>query len=472
MGGLVAFVLRQKLYMALAALALFATFMALITFEYWDLDSMTAWTMNFWDLLFKGRLDEFYEYTALKLHGAKHYNCEGNYLWLLPWCLWNLPMWAVSFLRGGEEVAFWSLCWSKSFLLLMELVTIWFCVKISALLISDAQKKLLLVLLMLASPEIMMSVGYSGQDEMTYVCFFSIALYCFLKRRRGWAYFWMVCAVSCCPLMLMPALALFLMEEKNPGRLLLKIAGLLTPLFLFEMAYRNDLTYQTAKAANDFAKMAEEMLSASTIHTAMGEISIAAFLLAIVYFGCYRMNIIEETAEWERIVLYVTAVIFVVISFLMSNGFYRLFLYVPFLLLLLLTSEQDLQVNMLLLVVLTYGRTLFACYRNEPDNMNTYCVMKNSWITALCDRLGSTKYYAENASCLYDYLKGRSITPGLMALAMSCVMASVALLLFLNRPWCKEAIRVQGGVKTSFSVVAYSLCTPALLLLFYVSLFR
>lgn len=68
--------------MGLAVVTILTTFLALITFEYWDLDSMTAWTMNFWDLFFEGRLNEFYEYTALNVHGAQHYNCEGNFLWL------------------------------------------------------------------------------------------------------------------------------------------------------------------------------------------------------------------------------------------------------------------------------------------------------------------------------------------------------------------------------------------------------
>lgn len=85
--------------MGLAVVTILTTYLALITFEYWDLDSMTAWTMNFWDLFFEGRLNEFYEYTALNAHGAQHYNCEGNFLWLLPWCLWNLPLWLATF--GG-----------------------------------------------------------------------------------------------------------------------------------------------------------------------------------------------------------------------------------------------------------------------------------------------------------------------------------------------------------------------------------
>lgn len=46
------------------------------------------------------------------------------------------------------------------------------------------------------------------------------------------------------------------------------------PEFLFELFYKNDMIYQTAKTANDFMHMAWDMLGASAIDTALGEISI------------------------------------------------------------------------------------------------------------------------------------------------------------------------------------------------------
>lgn len=351
----------------------------------------------------------------------------------------------------------------------MELITIYFCGKICMFMTDDIEKAVLAALLIMASPEIMMSVGYSGQDEMTYVCFFTISLYYFLKGKQKIAYLWMVCAVTCCPLMLMPVLAMLLIKEKNIFKLISYVIGLTVPLFLFELFYRNDMIYQTAKTANDFTKMAWDMLGASTIDTALGEISIAGFILILFYFGCYNVQM-EDTVECRKKILYTVAVTFAAISFLMTNGFYRLFLYVPFLIILILISEQDLHINMLLLMILTYGRALFACYRNCPDNMNTYCVMKHSWITALCDRLGSVKYHPENSGCLYHYLEGRAITPCLMILAATCVMACISILLVINCPSCKKRLYVQGGVKSSLSIAFYSMCTPLLLILFYIRL--
>lgn len=334
---------------------------------------------------------------------------------------------------------------------------------------TDVQKAALSGLLILASPEIMMSVGYSGQDEITYVCFFVVSLYFYLKGKFRSSYAWMVLAVSCCPLMLMPALAMLLIKEKNVFKLIPLTVGLLSPLFLFELYYRNDMTYQTAKTANDFAKMMSEMLGATTVSTALGEISIAGFLLVFLYFGCYCMKA-DDTVESRKKVLYLTAVIFVNISFLMANGFYRLFLYVPFLVILLLVSGQDLPINMFLLMVLTYGRTLFACYRNCPDNMNTYCIMKDSWITDLCDRVGSGKYAAGNASCLYHYLEGRNMTPGLMILAATCTTACIVLLLVINNPRFHRRIGAVEGMGTSVCIALYSMCTPLILMLFYIIL--
>lgn len=334
---------------------------------------------------------------------------------------------------------------------------------------ADVQKAAMSGLLILASPEIMMSVGYSGQDEITYVCFFVVSLYLFLKGKSKASYVWMILAVSCCPLMLMLALAILLMKEKNIFRLIPLAAGLLSPLILFELCYRNDMTYQTAKTANDFVKMMSEMLGASTVDTALGEISIAGFLLVFLYFGCYRMKA-DDSVESQKKVLYLIAVIFVIISFLMANGFYRLFLYVPFLVILLLVSEQNHHINLFLLMILTYGRTLFACYRNCPDNMNTYCIMKDSWLTDLCDRVGSGKYAAENASCLYHYLDGRDITPGLMILAATITMACIVLLLVINNPRFHRRMEAVEGMKASVCIALYSMCTPLILMLFYIRL--
>lgn len=109
---------KHRLYVFLTVVAILTGLLALITFEYEDVDSLAAWSLNFWDLLFKGRLDESYIYTAENVHGAAHQNCKGNYLWLLPLCVWNLPLWVVHTVSGTLLVTnFFSICWTKLLLL-------------------------------------------------------------------------------------------------------------------------------------------------------------------------------------------------------------------------------------------------------------------------------------------------------------------------------------------------------------------
>ena len=64
-----------------------------------------------------------------------------------------------------------------------------------------------------------------------------------------------------------------------------------------------------------------------------------------------------------------------------------------------------------------HGRALFACYRNCP----------------------------ENSGCLYHYLEDRAITPYLMILEATCVMACILILLIINYSSYKKRLHVQGG---------------------------
>ncbi len=43
---------NNMIYVVLLTVTFLTTFCMLTTFDYWDLDSMTAWSLNVWDLLF------------------------------------------------------------------------------------------------------------------------------------------------------------------------------------------------------------------------------------------------------------------------------------------------------------------------------------------------------------------------------------------------------------------------------------
>lgn len=441
----------------------------IITFEYEDVDSLTAWSLNFWDLFFKGKLDEFYVYTAQNVHGAVHRNCGGNYLWLLPLCIWNFPLWVIHTLSGTLQAAnFFSICWTKLFWFLLQIMTAYFSGKICAILTSDENRTMWTVLLVMASPEILLSVGYTGQDEIAYVSLFVIAFYYFLKGCWKRCYLFMVCCVTLCPIMILPALVLLLVREKRIIRVLFYVSGTVMPLLVFEIVYRKDLIYQEVKHINDFVQMVQEMLQGSVFATSWGEFSTAGFLLCIVYFYCYFGKLPSEREEYNKVIVYVIALVFAIISFAMVNDYYRMFLYVPFLAVMLMTSGQDIGTNLFLFTGLTYGRAFQAVGNNYPKCLNSVYIMKQSWITALCDYMGKDKYRAgaDDSVCLWSYMirLGNVLEPLCLVIA-TCVTGAVVILFVINRYHYTK--QYESKVHKDMVLAAYVLCMPFIMVSFY-----
>ena len=126
------------------------------TFKYSDFEMMTVWSIDFWDLLFEGRLLEFYPYTSLRIRMREELVavCTGNYLWLIPWAIWNLPVWIFHKVTGTIKVTgFFSLMWSKLFLIMLTFVTIYYLCKIVESMKGSKEYNKLIGLLVLASPE-------------------------------------------------------------------------------------------------------------------------------------------------------------------------------------------------------------------------------------------------------------------------------------------------------------------------------
>lgn len=460
---------EYRIYALLTVVTVLTGLLMMITFEYEDVDSLTAWSLNFWDLFFQGRLDEFYVYTQQNVHGAVHENCGGNYLWLLPLCVWNLPLWAVHSASKTLLITnFFSICWTKLFWYLLQIATAYVSAKICAVITSDREKTIMTFLLVMASPEILLSVGYAGQDEITYICLFAVSFYFFLKGCWKRCYFLMVCCVALCPVMILPVLALLLLKEKRIVILLLYVSGTVLPLLIFELFYRKDQAYQAAKKVNDFGRLMQGMLSGSVLQTNWGAFSVTGIILCLIYFYCYFEQLPQERDAYHKTVTYIVALVFVVISFGMVNDFYRMLLYVPFLVIVIMASDQSVETNLLLFTGITYGRVFQAIGNNYPMSLNSVYVMKHSWITALCDFAGNTRYLdsIDNSVCLWSYMINLGESLDLLCLIVeTCVMAAVLLLLVINR--CNYRKRYGVVFSGNMILAAYTFCMPLVMLCYY-----
>lgn len=377
-------------------------------------------------------------------------------------------MWAIHTVSGTLLVTnFFSICWTKLFLYFMQIVTAYVGGKICAMLTADYKKAAVTMILIMASPETLLSVGYVGQDEIVYICLMMISLYCFLKGYWKRCYLCMVCSVTSCPIMILPVLAVLLLKEKRIARLLLYMLGTMSPLLVFELLYRNDQIYQEVKHINNFVHFILNMLQGAAFSTRWGDISVAGIILCLVYFYCY-FEPLSDKAEHNAKAFYVISLILVAVCFVMEDGFYRMFLYVPFLAVAIMISEQDMHLNLFLFTGIAYGRMFQGAGCCYPKNLNTVYIMKNSWITALCDHMGKSRYQggADAGIYLWSYMMklGEALDP-LWLIVRTCTMGAVGILFVINSH--KYMKRYEMKVNQSVLLTMYTFCAPLVLACYF-----
>lgn len=466
----------SKKYNILILLAYAINFLMLITFEYLDVDSLTAWSLNIWDLIFgSGNLGDFYEYTELNLRGATYVNCAGNYLWLLPICIWNFPLWLFHVITGTMSVTnFYSICWMKLFFVVVLILCAIVVSKICYFYTSDKEKSIIAYILMLLSPEILISTGYAAQDEIVYICALVWAFYFYINEKYLKGYLLLLLAVTCCPIILIPAIILILVKQKQLAFVIGNVIGLLIPSFAFEFIYRNDEIFQYMKTRHGMSVLGTSMLNGLTVSLPEGEVSIAIGILIVLFFLAYMTEDIENNKER---VLGLVTLSMVTICFFMSVSFYRLFLYVPFLLILVLKTGENMNINLFLLTIVAYCRCFHELTSYYPQTMNMYNIMKNSWITDLHDKYGLYDYLNFDRGGLGKYFLEGDYISLLNTVSATCTYVGIRLLLFINFSVLKNEMSTKKKkiyeLKLSYTVSlwVYCACVPLMMVAFFKMLF-
>lgn len=430
-----------------------------LMFEFKDFDSITAWSLNIWDLIFYKDLGlkDFYSYTSLNHHGVLHQYCQGNYLWVLPLSIWNLPLWLIVNIFDISVVIGNPFCmlWSKLYFIGLHVGTAYVSYLISKKL---GVKSYLGALLILISPEILISAEYAGQDEIAYIFCMFFAVYLALCDKWKLSYVFCILSVSICPIMLLPVTALILYKEKNFLKVLLYEAGALVPLLLFEVAYRKDEIYQIMKRVYSIGPFVEELFPVSNIETAMGTTTLSIILAIGVLFFAYT----RKTYEGKEL-LYIITVMMVIISFMMQHYFYRTLMHVPFLLTVVVLNVSMRNMNMFLVMLLTCSRAFWNLTQGVENVFNTCFILKNSWMTKICDYYGSDRYTYYTCRNLLSYMEG-IIPQWVYWIVTSIAYASVILLLYCN--YYKKEKSYELTLNYKISVFVCVICMPIILALF------
>lgn len=249
------------------------------------------------------------------------------------------------------------------------------------------EEKKIIAILFAISPEVLMSTMYAGQDEVMYLALYVIALYYFLEEKIIRAYICAAISAVFCPQMLIPFLALLMIREKSVVKIGSVVIGTMIPLFMFEFVYRNNQIYIDNKL--NLLDMIQDMLGKTS--DLFSNASILGIIIVVILFICYVNEFIWDE-EGKRNIIYINTLIFCAINVYASDHFYRLFTYVPFLILIIVLNKNNKRMNMFLLLCLTYARTYIACKTTGQQNMNTMYVFNDSLYAGIAAKLGSTTY--------------------------------------------------------------------------------
>lgn len=348
-------------YLKVSLVILIASYFVITClFRYVDTTSFTVWSVNFWDLLFQGRLGDFYSYSMDNLRQAPHDLFCGSYLTIFPWILWNFPLYLTHRFPDNILVdSFACIIWSKLLLLICVAGVAFYSYKIVKNVIKgDDEQAWLAAILAVGGYEIINSTAYAGQDEIIYVACMMAALYYLLLGKKKAFWICSCMAVTICPIMLVPFLAAYLIYEKNIFKILGGTVLVLLPSVLFEMIYRNDALYQQNKGPNTVL-IFQSMMNGDMIGTALGTASMVGIALIFAFFVCYITN--KEEDDKPLFLIYMLAAVFFVICFMAPfNVFYRFGIYAPFWAIWLVIYKDKLNMNLFLLIILSYGRAFLS----------------------------------------------------------------------------------------------------------------
>lgn len=330
----------------------------LISFFYNDTKSLTVWSTNLIEVISEGRLWDFYLECYINEYGAYSPVCYGAFFSIIPWAVWNIPLWAIQKYLGIAIISNgWMMVWSKLFLVVMEVLLLILAYKITMFLTDNKNKALWVVLLTASFPFTYIGIYYAGQTDIISLVFSTAAIYALLRSKTKIFLVLSAMAIATKPIFFFVYILLVLLTEKNLFKILLKVVSGYSITLLFQVAFRNAPMYQESleigEAANNF-----EMMTRSSFGQALWTKGSWFFLLFIVL--CVIAYVKQVSGEnRQRYIVYLTVAPIMLVLAFTAIQHYRPIHLVPFLFIMFMLNEEWYRVNIILKVFYSIS-TLFA----------------------------------------------------------------------------------------------------------------
>lgn len=327
-------------------------FFLILAYNYYDFKSLTIWSTNILDCLIDGKLGSYYQVTYENVYGAPHGYLGFNYLVLIPWAVWNIPIWLMQRFGGLRIVDHTlMLAWSQLFLVAMVLLIAFYSKKIIQIFTKDDYICKWSMYLILCCPFIFIAVIVAGQTDIIVIAAATIAIY-YLLQGKTWVFLlWMAFSISAKPFLIFSYIAVVLLIEKNVIKMGVMLLGSVLPMFLFNIIYQNAPLFRESLEMGTTDSIIEKTLS-SAIPAMGNSASVVIILLVLIYFIAYCINYHSESIESKKYVIYMMTAPMLLYMAFASYEFYRKVYLMPFLILMLAINRKFWSINILLEKVL------------------------------------------------------------------------------------------------------------------------
>lgn len=345
------------------AMAIAIAVIMLLTFAYIDLKSLTIWSTNIFDVLVKGDITQYFAYTAENIYGAPHQFVSGTLYSLMPWAIWNFPIWILQYFFKIPILRVPTLLlWSNLFLVVCLIGVIKLVKRIMLEFTKEKNFGDLAAFLTFSSIWIYVGVFYAGQNDIMICLLALIAVYALMKKDTRIFLLASGFAISIKYFFIFPFIALVLLTEKNTLKIIKKIFIGLIPTLLFQIVCQCLPMFLETKQLGPTTDMFYDLFKPGIGEFIGNEISLFIMGMMFVYITSYIT--IPKEEEYNKFIIYTTFIGWVPLLFTRMQ-FYRPILIVPFLIILIVQNKKLLKLNLILEILMEIGILLSITFTTE-----------------------------------------------------------------------------------------------------------
>ncbi len=350
--------------------------------SYSDLQSLTIWTVNFWDTLYTtGDWLNFYAYSAENIYSIPHTYVGSDILIYLPWAIWNIPLWGLQRFFGLTILEHQIMMfYSKLYLILLTFGCACIIRKIGSK-YCENEHVCNCVFLFMTGFFTLTSVGFIGQNDIQVIFVLLLAVEAYIKGNLKKFLLYSALSVAFKPYFIFAYIVLVLLREKRVHCIALYGLSVMSIYILQKIPFWNAPMYRESMEQGPTMEVLGLMMQ-NVISLTPHMVSVFVLGLLVIYVLAYFDD--WDTNDYVKPIYYVALTYICFFLFVKSEIYRPLYLFV-FLYLVIMIKPNFFRIGLWLEMIATACFMYYYLYnggcfcegkffvlpRTNPDSIGT-----------------------------------------------------------------------------------------------------